>query len=189
LTHSHGFGAHTHGVPGADGDPVTWQSLLALGISGGLLPCPSALVVMLGAIALHQVALGLILIVAFSTGLAGTLMSIGLLMVYSGRAAGRLRLTDRLGFGAGARLARLVRVMPVLSAGVVSLAGVGLTVEAAGQLDVTSLLARAQPWALPLLAGAAIALTAVLSLRRSRRIPAPLARRYSHLRGGSPALR
>jgi hypothetical protein len=126
---------------------------------------------MLGAIALHQVGLGLILIVAFSTGLAGTLMGIGLLMVYSGRAAGRLRLGDRLGFGTGARLARLTRVVPVLSAGVVSLAGVGLTVEAVGQLGATSLLTRAQPWALLLLAGVAIALTAVLGLRRSRRIP------------------
>jgi ABC-type nickel/cobalt efflux system permease component RcnA len=54
---------------------------LALGISGGLLPCPSALVVMLGAIALNRVGFGLLLILVFSAGLAGTLTTIGLVMV------------------------------------------------------------------------------------------------------------
>ena len=43
LVHSHGGREHTHLPPGADGAPVTWRSLLALGVSGGLLPCPSAL--------------------------------------------------------------------------------------------------------------------------------------------------
>ena len=47
--------------PGADGRPVTWRSLLALGVSGGLLPCPSALVVLLSAIALQRVAFGMLL--------------------------------------------------------------------------------------------------------------------------------
>src|SRR5439155_6648473 len=133
-------GIHTHAVPGADGAPVTWRSLLALGISGGLLPCPSALVVMLGAIALHRVAFGLVLIVAFSLGLAGTLMAIGLLMVYSGRAAGRLRLSERLGLHAGSRLGATVRFVPVLSAGVVALAGLALAAEAAQQTDLSAAL-------------------------------------------------
>src|SRR5262249_47659185 len=44
FTHAHGGRVHTHLPPGADGSGVTWRSLLALGISGGLLPCPSALV-------------------------------------------------------------------------------------------------------------------------------------------------
>src|SRR4030095_15692104 len=71
--HDHGHGHHHHDqghdhdhghshLPPA-GTPVTLRSLLALGISGGLLPCPSALVVMLGAIALHRIALALRLIV------------------------------------------------------------------------------------------------------------------------------
>jgi ABC-type nickel/cobalt efflux system permease component RcnA len=136
--HSHGFGAHTHAVPGVDGAPVTWRGLLALGISGGLLPCPSALVLMLGAIALQQIALGLVLIVAFSAGLAATLTAIGLAMVYSGRLAGhfagRLHLTGRAGRAVGP-VGRLVRAVPVLSAGVVALAGLALAVEAVGQID------------------------------------------------------
>src|SRR6266540_7478448 len=63
--HDHGPHSHSHLPPGADGQPVTWRGLLALGISGGLLPCPSALVVLLSAIALQRVALGRLL-VAFS---------------------------------------------------------------------------------------------------------------------------
>ena len=68
--HDHGYG-HTHLPPGADGAPVTWRSLLALGISGGLLPCPSALVVPERHIALDRVGFGLVLVLAFSLGLAG----------------------------------------------------------------------------------------------------------------------
>ena len=64
---------------------MTWRSLLALGVSGGLLPCPAALVVMLGAIALNRVGFGLLLIVAFSLGLAGALTAIGVLMVRARR--------------------------------------------------------------------------------------------------------
>lgn len=150
--HSHGLGSHSHAVPGPDGAPVTWRSLLALGISGGLLPCPSALIVMLGAIALHRVAFGLVLIVAFSIGLATTLVTIGLLMVYSGRALGRLRLVARLGagdtgvVGTASRLATLLRLLPVASAAAVSLAGLALTVEAARHLDLLGLVASARLW-------------------------------------------
>ncbi len=133
LVHDHGgLGRHTHAMPHGQ---VTWRSLLALGISGGLLPCPSALVVMLGAIALHRVALGLLLIVAFSIGLAGTLSGIGLLMVYSGRAAGRLRLSGRLRL-AGRPAGAAMRFIPVMSAMVVALAGLALVAEAAPQLDL-----------------------------------------------------
>src|SRR5205085_2999918 len=57
--HTHDGHTHTHLPPGADGRRVTWRSLLALGISGGLLPCPSALVVLLSAISLHRVGYGL----------------------------------------------------------------------------------------------------------------------------------
>ncbi|MBV9742828.1 MAG: sulfite exporter TauE/SafE family protein [Acidobacteriia bacterium] len=73
--HSH---SHSH-VP----DDVSLGGLIALGASGGLVPCPSALVVLLSAIALGRVGLGLILLVAFSLGLAGVLMAIGLLVLYA----------------------------------------------------------------------------------------------------------
>ena len=65
--------------------------MLALGISGGILPCPSALVVMLGAIAVHRVAFGLVLVVAFSLGLAATLTGVGVLVVYARRFVDRVR--------------------------------------------------------------------------------------------------
>jgi ABC-type nickel/cobalt efflux system permease component RcnA len=64
-------------------DEVSLGSLIALGASGGLVPCPSALVLLLSAIALGRVGLGLILLVAFSLGLAGVLMAIGLLVLYA----------------------------------------------------------------------------------------------------------
>ncbi len=143
AAHSHGFGSHSHALPGADGRPVTWRNLLALGISGGLLPCPSALVVGLGAIALDRVAYGLVLILFFSAGLAATLMAIGLAMVFSGRAAGKLRLYDRVaarvGESGAGRLLAGARVAPVLSAGVVALAGLALTADAARQIDLATL--------------------------------------------------
>ncbi|MFN2454500.1 MAG: sulfite exporter TauE/SafE family protein [Pyrinomonadaceae bacterium] len=125
LTHSHDGGTeHSHLPPGADGSPVTWRSLLALGISGGLLPCPSALVVLLSAISLHRVGYGLFLVVAFSIGLASTLTAIGLAFVYAGRWMKR---------PTGAIGDRLVRVLPVLSAFVIGCVGAGICYEAIAQ--------------------------------------------------------
>ena len=74
LVHSHGGGKpHSHALP----ERFSWKGLLALGASAGLIPCPSALVVLLGAIAQGQIALGMLLIVAFSAGLAATLTVLG----------------------------------------------------------------------------------------------------------------
>ncbi len=82
--HGHPHRHHSHLPPlGTDEAPVTWSSLLALGISGGLLPCPSALVVLLSAIALGRTGFGLLLVSAFSLGLAGVLTGIGLLLIYA----------------------------------------------------------------------------------------------------------
>ena len=72
--HHHGPGGHSH-VPEGD---ITLGSLIALGASGGLVPCPSALVLLLSAIAVGHVGLGLVLLVSFSMGLAVVLMAIGL---------------------------------------------------------------------------------------------------------------
>ena len=71
------------------------RSLLAVGISGGLLPCPSALVVLLAAISLHRVAFGLLLIVAFSLGLALTITGVGLVAVLARRTFSVLASTGR----------------------------------------------------------------------------------------------
>ncbi len=81
LTHTHGGSTHTHLPP----ENVTWKSLLALGISGGLLPCPSALVLMLAAIANGRIGYGIILTLMFSLGLAATLTCIGLAFLYLGK--------------------------------------------------------------------------------------------------------
>ena len=75
--HHHHNHHHHHDQPRAD-----WSSILAIGISGGLVPCPSALVLLLSAIALHQIAYGLVLIGGFSLGLASVLTSLGLAAVY-----------------------------------------------------------------------------------------------------------
>ncbi len=123
--HDHGPHSHSHMPPGADGGPVTWRGLLALGISGGLLPCPSALVVLLSAIALHRVAFGMLLIVAFSIGLAGVLTGIGLLLVYARRLFERFP-TD----------GRLLQALPVASAAFVTLAGVVIAAGALVQAGV-----------------------------------------------------
>ncbi|MGI8549991.1 MAG: nickel/cobalt transporter [Dehalococcoidia bacterium] len=119
--HQHGPGGHTHLPPGAGGRPITWRSLLALGISGGLLPCPSALVVLLSAISLHRLGFGLVLIVAFSVGLATMLVGIGMVLVYA------RHLFNRMDTEGG-----FMQLLPVLSALVITLAGVVLTATALG---------------------------------------------------------
>ena len=110
--HSHGGRVHSHLPPGTAGERVTWKSLLALGISGGILPCPSALVVLLTAISLHRVGYGMLLIFAFSVGLAGVLTGIGLLLVHARGLFRRLPLDSAV-----------ARITPVLSAAVVTALG------------------------------------------------------------------
>ena len=81
--------------PGAAGEKVTWKSLLALGISSGLVPCPSAMVLLLAAVALNKTAYGLLLVLAFSVGLAGTLTAVGLLFLYARDRLGAMRVDPR----------------------------------------------------------------------------------------------
>lgn len=117
YTHSHNHGegdkqgAHSHLPP--EGSDISWRSLLMLGISGGLLPCPSALVVLLSAISLQRIGYGLLLVVSFSIGLASVLTGIGLLFLYA------RRFVDRPRFANG----RLVRILPVVSALVIICVG------------------------------------------------------------------
>jgi ABC-type nickel/cobalt efflux system permease component RcnA len=97
--------------------------LLAVGVSGGLLPCPSALVVLLAAISLHRLAFGLVLIVAFSIGLALSITGIGLVAVLAKKAFAK-RSFDGL----------LIRALPALSAAVILVAGAVMTVHAVGKV-------------------------------------------------------
>lgn len=99
---------------------VTTRQLLLLGITGGLIPCPAALVVLLSAITLHRIALGFFLIIAFSVGLAAVLIAIGLLMVHAGRFVSRLNPNADL----------VHRRLPLLSAAFITIVGIVLIVQA-----------------------------------------------------------
>jgi ABC-type nickel/cobalt efflux system permease component RcnA len=94
-------------------------SLVAVGISGGILPCPSALVVLLAAISLHRIAFGLVLIVAFSAGLALAITAVGLAAVLARDRFARQRFDGVV-----------VRALPAVSAAVIVAAGVAMTVRA-----------------------------------------------------------
>ncbi len=109
TTHTHGGSTHTHLPP----QRVTWRSLLALGISGGLLPCPSALVLMLAAISQGRIIYGLILTIVFSFGLAATLTGVGLAFLYVGKFFGGGALGNN----------RILKALPVFSAFVIACLG------------------------------------------------------------------
>jgi nickel/cobalt transporter (NicO) family protein len=107
---------HTHVMPQGE---VSMGSLMALGASAGLVPCPSALVLLLSSVALGRIGLGLGLLVAFSLGLAIVLMAIGIATVY-----GKRLLPDPRGAA--------FRYIPVASAAIITLVGVVMTVAALG---------------------------------------------------------
>lgn len=119
--HTHFGIGHTH-TPQTDNP--SWRSLLALGVSGGLIPCPSALVLLLSAIALQRVGFGLLLILMFSIGLAAVLTGIGLMLVYASKAFNKV----------GNRHPQMTRILPVLSAGFVTVAGLVMTLQAVWQI-------------------------------------------------------
>ena len=98
---------------------VTFRSLLTLGISGGLVPCPDAIAILLVAVAVNRVPFGILLIISFSIGLALVLIAIGIAMVKG------LRLITRSDL-----LSRFAVYTPVLSAVVVTGLGAALTVSA-----------------------------------------------------------
>jgi nickel/cobalt transporter (NicO) family protein len=114
--------AHAHGHehhPDRHEHDLSPRSLIAVGVSGGLLPCPSALVVLLAAISLHRVAFGMLLVVAFSVGLALTITGIGLVAVLARSAFRRVSFEGRL-----------VSLLPTASALAILAAGLVMTVHA-----------------------------------------------------------
>ncbi|MBI3950527.1 MAG: hypothetical protein HY314_08745, partial [Acidobacteria bacterium] len=115
ATSDHNHHGHSHHMP----DKITPGNLIALGVSGGLVPCPSALVVLLSAITLHRIGFGLILIVAFSVGLASVLIGIGLMMLYARRFVERFRWEGRL-----------IRRLPVFSSVIIAVLGFVIAVQA-----------------------------------------------------------
>lgn len=112
---------------------VSRRALVGMGVAGGLVPSPSALVVLLSAIALGRTAFGVLLIIGYGLGMAATLTAAGLLLVrvrdrYERRAAGRAAR------GIGAAAARWSRIMPYATAALVLLVGLGLAVRSLNQL-------------------------------------------------------
>ena len=113
--HSHDAG-HSHHPE----NQFSYRQLVTLGITGGIVPCPAALVVLLSAISLHRIAFGLYLIVAFSLGLAAVLISIGMVTVYARRLLARVPSDGPL----------INRWLPTASAVVITCLGVGIAAQA-----------------------------------------------------------
>jgi nickel/cobalt transporter (NicO) family protein len=121
-THGHHEHDHHHhpGVrPRSDSEGITSGGILGVGVAAGLLPCPSALVVLLSAIALHRLGFGFALILAFSLGLAATITGIGLVAVVARRSFARVSFEGRV-----------VRALPSLSAAAILMVGLAITVRA-----------------------------------------------------------
>jgi len=124
--HHHAAGhGHDHGPGGHDHRTIEWRTLVPMGLAGGITPSPSALVVLLGAIALGRAWFGVILVVAYGVGMAATLTAAGLLLV---RASGAIehRMKGRLGSLAGA--------LPKLTAAAIIAGGLFLAFKGAAQL-------------------------------------------------------
>jgi sulfite exporter TauE/SafE len=122
--HSHWFASKTKTAagsvePASRERPLSLRELCVLGIAGGIVPCPAALVVLLSAFSLHRIGFGLFLITAFSAGLAFVLVMAGLLVVYAKRAIGsRLRSENRF-----------VRNLPLVSSAAMVAMGLGLVLS------------------------------------------------------------
>ena len=99
---------------------MTLKELFTLGVTGGIIPCPAALVVLLSALSLGRVGFGLVLIVAFSLGLAAVLLITGLLMVYARRLMTRVQ-------GDGALVSRW---LPLTSSAVITILGLAIVIQA-----------------------------------------------------------
>jgi ABC-type nickel/cobalt efflux system permease component RcnA len=132
--HSHSTDSSSAGQPSITEGPqaragVSPRQLLILGMTGGMVPCPAALVVLLSAVALHRTGFGLFLIIAFSIGLAAVLIAMGFVAVYAGRMMSRLPFEAPL----------IQRWLPMASAVMISALGCGIAARgllAAGILHI-----------------------------------------------------
>lgn len=119
--HSHGFGSHTHGVVGDR--EITWKLLATLGLSGGLVPSVSAILLLLAAINIGRVGVGLVLILVFGVGMATTLVGVGIGVVFIGE-RGLARV------GRGGRLDKVRRFLTPAAGAFVAIIGVALFLRA-----------------------------------------------------------
>lgn len=127
-SHGHGHG-HGHGhAHGHSHSPRSGRGgLIGMGVAGGLVPSPSALVVLLGAVALGRTWFGVLLVIGYGLGMAGTLTVVGLLLV---RLRDRLERADRFA-GMADRVGKLRGLLPLVTASLVLIVGFGLTLRAA----------------------------------------------------------
>jgi ABC-type nickel/cobalt efflux system permease component RcnA len=119
----HRHGSHTHQHSPAHHEvqhKASQRELLTLGISGGIVPCPAALVVLLSGVSMNRAGFGLILIVAFSSGLAAVLIAIGMLMVYARHFMARFQSEGKW----------VTHWLPITSSGFIVLLGVALIWQA-----------------------------------------------------------
>jgi nickel/cobalt exporter len=134
-THDHGGHGHPHhghrcGPGGGwSGRPLGRRGLVALGLAGGLVPSPSAVVVLLGGIALGHAWFGVALVLAYGLGMAAMLTGVGLLLAHL-----RTRVDRRLAIPAASLLARAGRLLPVATASVIVVVGLALAAQGAAQL-------------------------------------------------------
>jgi high-affinity nickel-transport protein len=119
-----GFSVQTSGVPA---QTVGLAQLFTLGITGGIIPCPAALIVLLSAFALHRIGLGFFLIVAFSIGLAAVLIGFGMAMVYARRFMTRFQVDGPL----------TRRWLPVASSAFITVLGLVLAVQSLSTVHFT----------------------------------------------------
>jgi ABC-type nickel/cobalt efflux system permease component RcnA len=134
-SHSHGPGHshahHDHHHHDHDQRPVEWRSLIPLGLAGGLVPSPSAIVVLLGATALGRAWFGVLLVIAYGLGMAVTLTGAGLLLV---RARGLIERRLSGSDPRSGRLASLAGALRLLTATCIVAAGLLLGLRGATQL-------------------------------------------------------
>ena len=109
----------------AEGAPevMGWRWIIAMGFAGGMVPSPSALVVLLGAVALGRTWFGVALVSAYGVGMAFTLVVAGLLLVRARAHIERLVVSER-----GRRMTRILSVLPMITA--IVIVGGGLLVAA-----------------------------------------------------------
>ena len=126
--HDHGGHDHAVRVPtsGSDEQPAMgWRWIIAMGFAGGMVPSPSALVVLLGAVALGRTWFGVALVGSYGVGMATTLVVAGLLLVRARVHIERLVVSER-----GQRMARVLSVLPMITAIVIAAGGLLLAARA-----------------------------------------------------------
>jgi nickel/cobalt transporter (NicO) family protein len=130
--HDHDHHGHGHDHYNHHGRAqVSRRGLVGMGIAGGLVPSPSALVVLLSAIALGRTTFGVILVLAYGLGMAATLTVAGLLLV---RVRDRLQQRASARAGLGSLTTRWLRFSPYATALLIVAVGIGLALRSATTL-------------------------------------------------------